>query len=159
MSQPALTKQIRRLERELGVRLFTRSHDGMALTEAGDTLLQHAPRLLDRWQEARRAARRAEGRAAKTLRVAELFNEERCVALPTGHPLAAHDRVRLDELLDEPFVAAPEEAGWVQGLLAGPRRTAGPPRPIGAVTVVQDFVECCVECTASGDGTQKSPGP
>jgi len=34
VSQPALTKQIRQLESQLGVRLFTRSRAGMTLTAA-----------------------------------------------------------------------------------------------------------------------------
>ena len=38
MSQPALTKQIKQLQSQLGVRLFTRSRAGMTLTAAGQAL-------------------------------------------------------------------------------------------------------------------------
>lgn len=65
VSQPALTKQIRRLEDDLGVPLFTRSRAGMALTEAGRVLAAKAPALLDGWDEAVRAT----GRAARVLRL------------------------------------------------------------------------------------------
>jgi DNA-binding transcriptional LysR family regulator len=65
VSQPALTKQIRRLEDDLGVPLFTRSRSGMALTEAGRVLAARAPALLDGWDEAVRAT----GRAARVLRL------------------------------------------------------------------------------------------
>lgn len=42
VSQPALTKSIRRLEQHYGVALFERRARGMALTSFGDTLLGHA---------------------------------------------------------------------------------------------------------------------
>jgi DNA-binding transcriptional LysR family regulator len=61
LSQPALTKQIRQLEDELGSPLFVRGRRGAQLTSVGRLfadevapLLRHADRVLDR---ARRAAR------------------------------------------------------------------------------------------------------
>ncbi|HET9047176.1 MAG TPA: LysR family transcriptional regulator [Casimicrobiaceae bacterium] len=46
VSQPALTKSIRRLERHYGIALFERRARGMALTPFGETLLGHA-KLID----------------------------------------------------------------------------------------------------------------
>src|SRR2546423_2269662 len=53
MAQPSLSEQIRRLEAELGVALFTRAGRGLTLTEAGRLLRPHAERTL---AEARDAA-------------------------------------------------------------------------------------------------------
>lgn len=49
VSQPALSKQVRALERQLGVELFRRDPQGVALTEAGTALLPHARQVLDAW--------------------------------------------------------------------------------------------------------------
>jgi LysR family transcriptional activator of glutamate synthase operon len=46
VAQPALSQQIRRLERELGLDLLTRSTRRVALTEAGELLLPRARRVL-----------------------------------------------------------------------------------------------------------------
>lgn len=69
VSQPALTKQVKHLESLLGVRLFTRSHTGMALTEAGEALAERAPMLLAVCDEVLRATKSAASRAARVLRV------------------------------------------------------------------------------------------
>lgn len=47
VSQPALSKQMRQLEEELGTALFIRSDRGIKLTEAGAMLLTRAPRVLE----------------------------------------------------------------------------------------------------------------
>jgi LysR family transcriptional regulator, nitrogen assimilation regulatory protein len=46
VAQPALTRQVQRLEDELGVTLFTRVNRGVRLTEAGQKLLESATRIL-----------------------------------------------------------------------------------------------------------------
>ncbi|MFE9410788.1 LysR family transcriptional regulator [Streptomyces sp. NPDC006704] len=69
LSQPALTKQIRRLEAQLGVDLFIRSRAGMTPTEAGEALAAHAGAVLTAWENALRVTRAATARAARALRV------------------------------------------------------------------------------------------
>ncbi|MWA00202.1 LysR family transcriptional regulator [Actinomadura sp. LD22] len=46
MAQPALSQQIRKLERQLGVALFDRDNHRVELTPAGAALLEHAERIL-----------------------------------------------------------------------------------------------------------------
>jgi DNA-binding transcriptional LysR family regulator len=63
MQQPPLSQLIKAIERELGAQLLLRQARGVALTEAGRTLLDHAHTLLaqyDRTLEATRAAARGE---------------------------------------------------------------------------------------------------
>ncbi|MBR7837457.1 LysR family transcriptional regulator [Actinospica durhamensis] len=60
ISQPALSKQIRLLEKALGADLFERDRRAVALTEAGRTLLPQARRMLEVWDEAQAALARLE---------------------------------------------------------------------------------------------------
>ena len=62
VSQPALSKQIRMLERTLGAPLFERDRREVRLTAVGAALLPHARRVLEQWTEAERAV--AAARAA-----------------------------------------------------------------------------------------------
>ena len=69
LSQPALSKQIRMLERQLGAELFERDRHGVALTPVGVALLPHARRVLAAWDEGREAAEQAKSEQRATLLV------------------------------------------------------------------------------------------
>src|SRR5713101_7824901 len=69
VSQPALTKQIKQLESQLGVRLFTRSRAGMTLTAAGQALADTTPAVLAGWDQTLRETKAAASRAARVLPV------------------------------------------------------------------------------------------
>src|SRR3954452_5757338 len=59
VSQPALSKQIRALERQLRSELFTRDRTGARLTRAGRALLPRAQRIVREWEDAKAALARA----------------------------------------------------------------------------------------------------
>lgn len=50
ISQPAVSQQLARLERAIGVRLFARHGNGLELTDAGRFLLEQAAELLGDWE-------------------------------------------------------------------------------------------------------------
>lgn len=217
VSQPALTKQIRQLEEQLGTPLFTRSRAGMTLTDPGRTLAERAPTVLAAWDRALRETRTTASRAATVLRVGfiasaaneaterivsafaarrpgwrvdmrqtswsnpdaglkagdvdtallrlpfpgqdalrvrVLLTEPRCLAMAATHPLAGRSSVAFEDVLDEPFVAAPAETGrWRDHWLATDAR-AGHPVHIGAVT---DQPDAWLSAIANGYGIALAP--
>ena len=62
ITQPAVSKRISALEQALGVRLFDRIGKKIQLTEAGETLLPSAKRILAELEESRRAISNLSGR-------------------------------------------------------------------------------------------------
>ena len=69
LSQPALSQQIRKLERELGVSLFSRTKTNVELTEAGRTLLEGTRKILMLVEQTAREAREVGGAEAHHLKV------------------------------------------------------------------------------------------
>ena len=49
VSQPALSQQIRNLEKELGYRVFRRTSKGLELTEKGNLFYEKAQKMLEDW--------------------------------------------------------------------------------------------------------------
>jgi DNA-binding transcriptional LysR family regulator len=54
LSQPALTKQIRRIEEDLGCSLFQRGKHGTKLTSAGELFLQEAKPIVNGFDQLQR---------------------------------------------------------------------------------------------------------
>ena len=69
IAQPPLSQQIRQLEQEVGIALFTRTARGVTLTAAGEAFLPHAEAALREVDRARTAARRIRQGDLGTLRV------------------------------------------------------------------------------------------
>jgi DNA-binding transcriptional LysR family regulator len=72
VSQPAVSEQMRKLEDELGVRLFDRTNRSVSLTAAGAALLDEARRVLQQAEIARMAARHAAQGTTDRLRLGHL---------------------------------------------------------------------------------------
>jgi DNA-binding transcriptional LysR family regulator len=212
ISQPALSKQIRQLERELRFPLFRRDRRRVELTEAGQGLLPEARRLIADWDAAlgdatakaseegkvlrvgfqtsvggglyqdiaaRFAALHPDWRlvlrlhewsdptgglldesadvallwlptgAEETIDVQPLRSERRFVALPAGHRLARRKGLQMADLLDEPFVALPEDAGPLRDYWLALDERGGRPARIGAEAATPDET---FEAVATGHG-------
>ncbi|MEV4598424.1 LysR family transcriptional regulator [Amycolatopsis sp. NPDC049253] len=196
VSQPALSKQIRMLERQLGAPLFDRDRREVRLTPVGEALLPHARRVLAEWDAAHDAVARAKAEQRGTLVVgmstspgrggmlpairsrftdehpharltlrqvgwhdstagladgstdvafvwlpvpgAERYSwvvvaeEPRLVAMSAAHPLAGQSTVDFTDLLDEPFLALPSDAGPLRDYWLAPEARGGQAPVIGA---------------------------
>jgi DNA-binding transcriptional LysR family regulator len=95
VSQPALSKQIKMLERQAGAELFTRDNQGVRLTPGGKALLPHARRVLEERDEAWRAVERAKDRQRATLTVGMSTSPARAGMLPAARDGRASPGPRL----------------------------------------------------------------
>jgi DNA-binding transcriptional LysR family regulator len=218
VSQPALSKQIRMLEKQLDAELFARDRRTVRLTRTGEALLPYAREVLAAWDRARAAVRaaRTAGQGVLTVgmstspgrgllpalrtrltsrhpdarpvlrqvnwadptagladgssdvalvwlplpdadryRYVVVAREPRLVALPAGHPLAERaaadpeGKVDFTDLMDEPFLALPPEAGPLRDhWLALDARDGRAPR-VGAVVTSAEETH---EAVANGQG-------
>lgn len=76
VTQSALSKQVKGLEDELGVLLFSRTVAGMALTAAGQKLLAPISRTLDGANEIKTLARAMQGSVTGELRLGTIIDPE-----------------------------------------------------------------------------------
>ena len=81
VAQPALSLQIRQLEKELGVELMERSNRRVRLTPSGEVLLEHARRILDQLEQASRDTTRV-GRGEAGSLVIGVVTTAVCSVLP-----------------------------------------------------------------------------
>ncbi|RZS45220.1 LysR family transcriptional regulator [Herbihabitans rhizosphaerae] len=97
VSQPSLSKQVRSLERHLGVPLFDRDNREVRLTEAGAALLPAARRVLAEWAAARAAVDEVTAARRATLVVGMSTSPGRSGLLPAirSRFTAEHDGVRI----------------------------------------------------------------
>lgn len=94
IAQPALSRQIRLLERELGVSLFDRHGRGMIITDQGRDILRHAVRVMSELEEIRASA--SDGNAplrghvsiGMPPTVADILSEPLVRAVRDSHPEA-----------------------------------------------------------------------
>src|SRR2546423_5685731 len=95
LTQPALSQQIKRLELQLGVELFARTRNSVALTAAGEAALPHARAAVEAAASAVDAARAVAHRVSGQLRLRHSPRPHHLSPAPP-HPLAPEPpRLRL----------------------------------------------------------------
>lgn len=100
VSQPTLSTQLKKLERELGVTLIERSRSGAILTPAGAAVVDHARVVLRETSDIRGIARRAADPMSVSLRIG-LFPTLAPYLLPHVVPTVRERCPRLELLLVE----------------------------------------------------------
>ena len=132
LTQPAVTRQLRTLERQLGVVLVTRTPQGVRLTAVGEAVLPHARQALAAVRALQQAALESSTSRTRQLRIAAGLMVTLYVLPPVmlefrrTHPdvevelQPAHQRVALERLLgyevDAAVIATPVRSPQVQAL-------------------------------------------
>jgi DNA-binding transcriptional LysR family regulator len=94
-STSAVSAQLRKLEEQAGTPIFRKAGRGLALTEAGETMLAYARRLLDLNDEAAAAIQGVELEGWVRLGLQEDFGEALLPAV-LGRFTRAHPRIRIE---------------------------------------------------------------
>jgi DNA-binding transcriptional LysR family regulator len=131
LTQPAVTRQLRTLERQLGVVLLTRTPQGVTLTAVGEAVLPHARQALAAVRAVQQAAAEASSPRTSRLRIAAGLMVTLYVLPPVvaqfraTHPEVevdlqpAHQRVALQRLLDyevdATIIASPVRSQQLRG--------------------------------------------
>ncbi|WP_163542223.1 LysR family transcriptional regulator [Occultella kanbiaonis] len=140
MTQPPLSRQVRKLERDVGVELLVRHHRGARPTPAGRVFLEEARRLLARAETARLRARSAADGTTGTVRIAFTAVAAMTVLGPWASTLA-EQLPDVDLILTEMVTGEQVEAllaGEIDvGLARGPARTEPlTARPVASESMV-----------------------
>ncbi len=102
-TQPAVTQQMKALERTIGVPLFTRLGRGLRLTEAGEALSRHAEVILGNLSAAQQQLQALARLRSGRVRVCA-FPSANATLLPAAIAslLAEHPGIRVELMEDEP---------------------------------------------------------
>ena len=125
VSQPALSRQIRDLEQELGFSLFERSAKSVRLTEAGKVFVTEARKVLRQADEAVNTARTIATGSRAELHVAYAPSPTVRIMPPTLRAFQAqmpNVRVRLHDLSTEEMLAGVREGKFQMAFLVRPNR-------------------------------------
>lgn len=101
LTQPALSKNIKRLEEIVGAPLLDRHTRGTALTRAGESFLHHATKALHEFEHGLESARKSAGFGGDELRIgAGLIFAMTLIpnAIPKFHDLFPHHRIKVSGL-------------------------------------------------------------
>jgi LysR family nitrogen assimilation transcriptional regulator len=94
--QPAVSRQLRMLEEDMGTELFDRSHHGMQLTSSGKTMLAYAHRILNEVARAKAEIQPTDGPVSGIVTIGLLASTSDLLATMLAAEVARrHPRIRL----------------------------------------------------------------
>jgi len=144
VTQPALSRAIRELERELGVVLFVRTTRRVELTVAGEALLPEARRTLDAAQRARQAVSQVQGRVVGSVAIGHSLHGAIGSWLAEYHRLHPNVRIAVEQG-SAPALIDGVRSGRLDVALAAVPADENPP---GVVVVRREDVPLGIACGA-----------